>query len=113
MGNGQGSAESSSMSLPLVIRPEAEQDILGARDWYDRQREGLGDDFTEQMVIAFERLSEMPEMFSVIWEDVRTCRPKRFPYVIYYRILTDRIEVFAALHGSRHPSSMAATRLAI
>jgi plasmid stabilization system protein ParE len=28
---------------------------------------------------------------------------KRFPYVVYYRVHPDRIEVIAVLHGSRHP----------
>jgi hypothetical protein len=37
------------MSLPVVIRPEAEQDLLSARDWYDQQRFGLGDEFTAEV----------------------------------------------------------------
>jgi|GEM_PF-2741884 len=31
------------MSLPVVLRPEAQDDLLAARDWYERQRAGLGD----------------------------------------------------------------------
>ena len=26
----------------MFIRPEAETDLVNARDWYERQREGLG-----------------------------------------------------------------------
>jgi hypothetical protein len=26
----------------MIIRPEAEADLVNARDWYERQREGLG-----------------------------------------------------------------------
>ena len=33
------------MSLPLVLRPLAEVDLLAARDWYERQSAGLGIDF--------------------------------------------------------------------
>jgi plasmid stabilization system protein ParE len=28
-----------------------------------------------------------------------------FPYIVYYRILTGRIEVIAVLHGSRDPQT--------
>ena len=60
-------------------RPEAERDLLTARDWYEGQRAGLGDEFTEEVTAALERVAEMPEMFAIFWEDVRTCRPRRFP----------------------------------
>jgi hypothetical protein len=30
------------MSHPVIIRPEAEEDMVEGRDWYDRQREGVG-----------------------------------------------------------------------
>ena len=34
------------MSLTIVLRPEAQADLLQARGWYDQQRAGLGDSFT-------------------------------------------------------------------
>lgn len=36
------------MKLPVVVRPEALADLLVARDWYDRQKEGRGDLFSAQ-----------------------------------------------------------------
>ncbi len=89
------------MSLPLVFRPEAEQDLISARDWYDRQRAGLGDEFTAQFADLLLRLAEMPNLFPLIWLDVRVCQLHRFPYVVYYRVLSDCIEVIGVLHGSR------------
>jgi toxin ParE1/3/4 len=92
------------MSLPVVFRPEAEQDLLEARDWYDRRGTDLGDDFRAEIITLIERLGEMPELYAVVWNNVRRCRPKRFPYAIYYRILEDSVEVLAIVHGSRDPS---------
>ena len=94
------------MSVPVVLRPEAQQDLIAARDWYDDKRYGLGDDFVAEVTECFERLAEMPEMFAPIWEDVRNCRTHRFPYMIYYRALGDRVEVLAILHGSRDSASL-------
>lgn len=92
------------MSRPVVVRPEAEQDLLSARDWYDRQRAGFGEAFVKQAIAIFDQLAEQPEMFATVWEDVRKCRLRRFPYLVYYRAFTDRVEVLAVLHGSRDPS---------
>jgi plasmid stabilization system protein ParE len=91
--------------LPVVLRPEAAQDLLSARDWYDRQKAGLGDEFAAQVSDVFDQVAAMPRLFAVIWEDVRVCRLRRFPYVVYYRAFADRVEVLAVLHGSRESSA--------
>jgi plasmid stabilization system protein ParE len=93
------------MNFPVVVRPEAEQDLLAARDWYDQQRVGLGDEFSTQVSAILDRLSAMPELFAVRWHDVRSCRLRQFPYIVYYRALSDRVEVLAVLHVSRDSSA--------
>ena len=45
----------------------------------------------------------MPEMYAAAFRGVRPAKLRRFPYVVYYRVLADRIEVLAVLHGSRDP----------
>jgi plasmid stabilization system protein ParE len=35
--------------------------------------------------------------------DVRRGKLRTFPYLIYYRVLSDRSEVIAVLHASRDP----------
>ncbi len=74
------------MSLPLVVRPEVELDLRSARDWYDVRSEGLGDDFLAQVYRVFDRIEQTPEMYSIMWEDIRKCRLARFPYCVYYRV---------------------------
>ncbi len=59
------------MSWPVVLRPEAEQDLLLARDWYDRQREDLGDEFAAEAGVVFARLESMPHLVAAVWQDVR------------------------------------------
>lgn len=93
------------MSLSVVLRPEAAQDLLSARDWYDGQKVGLGDEFAAQVSVVFDRVSAIPESFALRWQDVWSCRLRRFPYTVYYRALRDRVEILAVLHGSRNPSA--------
>jgi plasmid stabilization system protein ParE len=91
------------MSRPLVLRPEAQTDLLEARNWYEQQRPGLGAAFVEAVQEMFARIQEMPELYAAMLRDVRRGKLRRFPYVVYYRVLTDRIEVIGVLHGSRDP----------
>jgi toxin ParE1/3/4 len=70
------------MSLPVVFRPEAEQDLIDVRDWYDRRESELGDDFRAEIITLIERIAEMPELYAIVWKNVRRCRPKRFPHAI-------------------------------
>ncbi len=93
------------MSRPLVVRNEAEQDLAEARDWYDRRRMGLGDEllsFVEESLVHIER---SPEHRPAEYRDVRRAKVRRFPYVIYYRVKLDFVEVLAILHGGRDPKA--------
>ena len=51
------------------------------------------------------RIAMMPELYGVILGDIRRGKLRKFPYVVYYRVLVDRIEVIAVLHGSRDQNS--------
>jgi toxin ParE1/3/4 len=91
------------MSLPLILRPEAQADLLAIRDVYEQQRAGLGTAFGDAVDDLLLRIRAMPQLYAVAHKDVRRAKVRRFPYVAYYRVLADRIEVFAVLHGSRDP----------
>jgi plasmid stabilization system protein ParE len=90
------------MSLPLIVRPEAEHDMREARDWYEGRRNGFGNDFLSAVEVVFSRIREFPETYAPEYRGVRRARLRRFPYVVYYRLTSEKIEVLAILHGSRH-----------
>ena len=91
------------MTLPLFLRPEAQDDVLAARDWYSQRREGLGEGFVVALDELLDQIAEAPQMHEVVVGEVRRGMIRRFPYVVYYRPLLDRIEILAVLHGSRNP----------
>ena len=91
------------MKLPVVVWPEAEADLLTARDWYDQQRQGLGDSFAAAAEELIARIKASPELYPAASHGVRFGKLRRFPYVAYFRVLEDRIEVLAVLHGRRDP----------
>ncbi len=91
------------MKWRLVIQRVAKRDIAGAIRWYDRQRPGLGDEFEADLEASLRRLQESSAFTAPIYRDVRFVKLSRFPYVVYFRRLSDRLEVLAVLHGKRNP----------
>jgi plasmid stabilization system protein ParE len=91
------------MMLPLIVRGEAEKDIAAARDWYDQQRQGLGEDFLDAVQERFDEIERAPQHYAASRRSVRMAQTRRYPYIIYYRLLDDRIDVVAVMHGHRGP----------
>ncbi len=91
------------MSLPLVVNPEAEEDLADARAWYDRQRAGLGDQLLLCVEEAFDRIRRMPLTPRVTFNGARRVLVRRFPYAVIYKVEADQIAVIAIYHTRRDP----------
>ena len=86
----------------MIIRPEAETDLVNARDWYERQRQGLGAAFLLCVEEVLERIGRTPGLYSAVYHDVRRALTRRFPYAVYYIAGTEVI-VLGILHTRRDP----------
>ena len=93
------------MSLPVILRHEAEVDVQEARDQLEAVRVGLGNQVLGRVREVLARIEKMPELHGKVWQDVRAARLKQFRYIVYFIVLADRVEVLAVLHGARDPSS--------
>ena len=93
------------MSLPVILRHEAEVDIQEARDQLEAVRVGLGNQVLARVREVLARIEKMPELHGKAWEDVRAARLKQFRYIVYFIVLENRIEVLAVLQGARDPSA--------
>lgn len=91
------------MSRRIVLRPEAQVDLLQARDWYEQEGSELAEAFVDSFEAIIARLEAMPELYPVVLKNARRGKLRRFPYLVYYRVFSDRIEVIGVLHGSRNP----------
>jgi len=92
------------MSPPVIIRPEAEEDIQTTHDALEQVQTGLGRRFVGCLRELLERVESTPELYGVVWQDVRAARVKQFRYIVYYVVFGNRVEVIAVLHGARDPS---------
>ena len=88
----------------MIIRPDAEVDFKSARDWYERQRAGLGNEFMMAVGEVLERIQRTPESHVIVHRDVRRALTRRFPYSVYYRIEGGEVIVVGLFHVGRAPN---------
>jgi toxin ParE1/3/4 len=93
------------MRLVPMLQPSAEADIREIHEALEEIRAGLGAHFAGRLREVLERIEAMPELYGIVWQDVRAARLRRFRYVVYYAVFEDRIEIIAVLHGSREQST--------
>jgi toxin ParE1/3/4 len=91
------------MTLPLIITPEAESDLAEAKAWYDKQRQGLGDEFVLCVEEALERIRRFPAAAVEVFANTRRVLVRRFPYGVFYRTDEDQIALIAVYHSRRDP----------
>lgn len=89
--------------MRLAFLPPAAQDVARALRWYERQRTGLGADFVEELARLLALVAASPSLFPVIHRGTRRALLRRFPYLVFFRVLEDSVIVVAVFHSSRDP----------
>jgi plasmid stabilization system protein ParE len=85
------------------FHPEAEEEFLGAIDWYEEHQKNLGLDFVRDVYAAIGRAMDRPKAWPVLEADVRRCQTGRFPYGVLYSEEADGILILAVMHLHREP----------
>ncbi len=91
------------MTLPIVWTPEANEDLLEARAWYDNIRSELGERFALAVEVTVEAIAEHPRQFPVIYRNHRRAGVRRFPYSVFFELQQHQVVVMACFHGRRNP----------
>jgi plasmid stabilization system protein ParE len=86
-----------------MFTPLASADIEEAFNRYEGQRPGLGARFTESLDTLWDRLDRFPQAGPEVHRGIRRMLVPRFPYAVYYRLVTDQLEVRAVLHQHSDP----------
>jgi plasmid stabilization system protein ParE len=87
----------------VFVESEAEADLAAARDWYDAQRPGLGDEFIDEFMRTVGRIADMPESYRKTYMEARQASINRFPYYVFYLVDEDMVSIVAVIHQHRDP----------
>ena len=94
------------MNWRVVARPQAEDDITEAADWYDNQSAGLGDEFIDEILAVFDELGSNPLLHCRrhLTKNIRWRYPERFPYRVIFEVIEEEhlVIVAAVIHAARH-----------
>lgn len=90
----------------LKINPFAELDLEDSFEYYENQKEGLGEEFLSEVKTTLKRITENPDQFPKSSKDVRKALIDRFPFIIFFYVKEAIINVFAIFHCSRNPKKL-------
>jgi hypothetical protein len=91
------------MEFHLEIKEEAALEIAKAYLYYQDKRLGLGEEFLDHLNIYFKRIASHPEHFPQKRKPYREAFLKRFPFLVVYEIIEDRIIVYSVFNTWRNP----------
>ncbi|MGB0956454.1 MAG: type II toxin-antitoxin system RelE/ParE family toxin [Panacagrimonas sp.] len=94
------------MSFNVRVRRAAEADIREAEGWYNEQRHGLGAEFRAEVFSILHRLEQTPFIYVQAYRNVRRAPVHRFPYLVWYRIRGNSIQVLGCSHSRQHHAAM-------
>jgi plasmid stabilization system protein ParE len=86
---------------PAEFHPAADAEFGEAKEFYNSQVPGLGDEFYYLVVAGIRDIRLAPNRFPPYQHNTRRLRLKRFPYLIIYRETAANILIVAIAHGSR------------
>lgn len=89
--------------MNIIFHELARQELDEAEAYYNRERPGLGDEFTDDVESAVERIRQSPDRWQRVGRSTRRCRTHRFRYGLVYEIRGDTIVIFAVMHLHRTP----------
>jgi plasmid stabilization system protein ParE len=93
------------MSFNVIVRHEAELDLIDAVKWYEENLKGLGSNFLLNVEATIQSLSRNPQAYPKVYKNIRRALIRKFPFGIHYIIEGNQIVVLAIFHFSRSPKN--------
>ena len=87
----------------IELSDEAEVDFDKSYEFYNEDSSKVADTFFKRIDSELENIKQNPDSFPIAYKDVKKYVVKKFPFVIYYRIVETVIQVIAIFHTSRNP----------
>lgn len=89
--------------MKLKINPIVYDELLESFTYY-QNKTGSGDPFFKDYNGTLDRIEEHPKHYQLVKDtEFRRCNFSKFPYCIFYKIMTDHTFILALAHQSRKP----------
>jgi len=91
------------MKKKIDYSDAAQDDLQESYDWYEKQRQGLGEEFLDEVEQHLIFIENTPQSFPIYQHNYRSCKLKRFPFKIIYSVEGTSLKVWAVYHHKRDP----------
>ena len=93
------------MKFSFEFHRDAEDEFLESYIWYEEGKDGLGDQFFDEVERKLQLITQKPEMFPFDEFPIRKAILKKFPFTIFYEFnaASKRIYVVGIFHSKRNP----------
>lgn len=86
-----------------AFHAEAKTEFEAEIRFYETQRPGFGARFNSAVMAAAARACQFPDSGAAERDGVRKLLTHKFPFLVYYELLHERIVIWAVMHASRKP----------
>lgn len=87
----------------LQFHPEIAIEVRASYIWYQKQSNGLGDYFLQELESAYQAISELPRTWPLFQSGFRRYVLSTFPFSVIYQEHENGVYVVAVMHNSRKP----------
>jgi len=90
--------------MKIEYHPAIEHELRGIIDYYNECSAGLGKEFLNEFERQVIKIAANPYQWVAVKGSVRRSLMRRFPYVIYFRVVNkEALRVTVVKHQRRHP----------
>ena len=88
------------MNYPVIIRPEADDEIRVMYSFYQSISDELGDRARDSLSASIDRIRQFPELYASLYGKIRAVPIREFPFILSYVFEFDRVVVLGLVHSS-------------
>ena len=99
------------MAYKIIIKEAARLDTEDAYKYYENEREGLGEEFLQELIKKYDCLYTHPQHYGFTGEQYifRDIKLDRFPYSIVYEMIEDSVIIYS-IHNNHRPLKKRVTK---
>ncbi|WP_198305875.1 type II toxin-antitoxin system RelE/ParE family toxin [Arcobacter vandammei] len=90
--------------MKIEISKPAWFEILEAQDYYNLQKDGLGNIFKYEVKKTFVSIEKFPNLYPNITKNIKRCLLYKFPYTVFYSLIeNEKILILSVAHQKKKP----------
>ncbi len=91
------------MPHPIELLAEAADELLEARQWYERRDIDVARRFAESIDFTIRKIAENPLRWPLYRKNTRRCVLSKFPFSVIYLSKNQVVQIVAFAHAKRRP----------